>query len=423
MSNILIIGSGAREHAILDGVRKSRGVTRVFVAPGNAGMATEAECVDIAADQINKLLAFAQKERIDLTIVGPERPLTLGIVDAFEKAGLKIFGPSRVAAIVEGSKIFTKEFCARHGIPTAPFAVFSQVVAARDYLAQKNSYPIVIKADGLAAGKGVIIATNPVEADQAINAMLEDNKFGTAGHRIVIEDFMPGIEASFIVLTDGKDVVEFPPAQDHKRVFDNERGPNTGGMGAYAPAKVVTEAVRQRVLKEIIQPTLQGLAAEGRRYVGFLYAGLMIGPDGAVRLVEYNCRLGDPEAQAILPLLKSDFVSLINDILAGNLAQVRAEFEDASCVCVVLAAHGYPGDTDKGLPITGIEAACAKGARVFHAGTNRVGNGFVTSGGRVLTVSVKAATLSQAIGQVYAAIPQIHWDGVHYRSDIGKKGL
>lgn len=425
---ILVIGSGAREHAILAQVIKNPGVKRVFCAPGNAGMAlmtsekTLIECVAIPVENAEKLCDFALKNKIDLTIVGPEKPLTQGLVDSFQEVGLKVFGPSKRASILEGSKIFTKEFCARHDIPTAPFGIFAQAQEARDYVHAKNMYPIVIKADGLAAGKGVVVAQNRAEADQAITDMMLYEKFGDAGRKIVIEDFMPGQEASFIVLTDGKNFVEFPASQDHKRVFDHDEGPNTGGMGAYAPAPVVTEALRDKVIQKIIRPILQGMAAEDREYLGFLYAGLMISPEGEPRLVEVNCRLGDPEAEVILPLLKTDFVHLLQATLAHKLLETQIEFETGFCVGVVLASGGYPEKFKKGLVIEGLEKTSSDVA-VFHAGTRHESGHFVTDGGRVLVVSAKAATLPLAIEKAYQHVKKIHWDGLHYRQDIGAKAV
>lgn len=426
---ILIIGSGAREHAILAQVIKNPAVKHVFCAPGNAGMdlmtseQIRVESLSIPVENAEKLCDFALKNKIDLTIVGPEKPLTLGLVDTFQAAGLKVFGPSKRASILEGSKIFTKEFCARHDIPTAPFRIFAQAQEARDYLREKNAYPIVIKADGLAAGKGVVVAQSQAEADQAITDMMLYEKFGDAGRKIVIEDFMPGQEASFIVLTDGKNFVEFPASQDHKRVFDCDEGPNTGGMGAYAPAPIVTADLREKVIQKIIQPTLQGMAVEDREYLGFLYAGLMISPEGEPRLVEINCRLGDPEAEVILPLLKTDFVHLLQSTLAHKLAVTQIEFDAGFCVGVVLASGGYPGKFKKGLVIEGLEKKMASDVEIFHAGTRRDEGHFVTDGGRVLVLSAKGETLPLAIEKAYKYVKNIHWDGIHYRKDIGAKGL
>lgn len=421
---ILIIGSGAREHALLDAVKRSPRAGEVFVAPGNAGIESQATCVDFRVDDIFGLADFAENAEIDLTLVGPEVPLTLGMVDEFKKRGLKIFGPSKAASIVEGSKVFTKEFCARHQIPTASFRVFSDSYDALQFLSEKNSYPIVIKADGLAAGKGVVIATNADEASQAVHAMLDEGVFGTSGARIVIEDFMPGEEASLICITDGHTVVPLISAQDHKRIFDGDQGPNTGGMGCYAPAPLMSEALLQHAMDEIVLPTVAGLAAEGRLFQGFLYAGLMIGADGAPRLVEYNCRMGDPEGEVILPLLASDFVELVLACCDGQLDQAHPNWHRGACVCVVLAAEGYPASPRKGDEISGLDEIMDDRVRVFHAGTavNEAGR-IITNGGRVLAVSARADDLAQAMDLAYAQVAKIHWSGMHYRKDIGKKGL
>lgn len=419
---ILIIGSGAREHAILSAVHRSGKTTKIFVAPGNGGTALEAENVPIPVNNIDLLLRFAQEQNIDLTIVGPELPLTLGIVDVFQKAGLKIFGPNKKASILEGSKIFTKEFCRQFNIPTAPFATFSNAKDARNYLKEKNQYPVVIKADGLAAGKGVIIAQNEVEADRSIQDMLVYEKFGEAGRQILIEDFLSGEEASFIVITDGKDYIAFPPSQDHKRVFDSDQGPNTGGMGAYAPAPVVNPELAAKIISCIIEPTLRGLQEIDRPYVGFLYAGVMI-IDSNPYLIEYNVRLGDPEAEIILPLLKSDFVDLIEQTLANKLKESSVEFAPESCVGVVMASQGYPGDYRDGQSISGLQDITDPDTQVFHAGTKIVDSRILSSGGRVLVVTSKAPQLAEAIKKVYKSIKKITFEGAHFRSDIGAKGL
>jgi phosphoribosylamine--glycine ligase len=424
MLNVLIVGGGGREHALLEAVAKSPLVGKVFVAPGNAGMDELAVSIGLRPENINELVAFAHKHEIGLTIVGPEVPLTLGIVDAFQADGLKIFGPTKRAAILEASKIYTKEFCERFEIPTAPFAVFDDIREAKEFIKNRKVYPVVIKADGLAAGKGVVIAKNRAVADAALTDMMLYEKFGEAGRHVLIEDFMPGEEASFIVLTDGKTFVDFPASQDHKRVFDDDQGPNTGGMGAYAPAPVVTKAIRQIVIDKIIKPTLAGMAEEARPFTGFLYAGLMIDDQGHPRLVEFNCRLGDPETEVLLPLLKSDLVSHMLKALGGELAQEKFEVDSGSCVCVVMASGGYPGDFAKGYPITGLEQAAGSGVSVFHAGTVRDGQGQVaTAGGRVLVVSACGDTLAEAIKTTYQGVEKISWTGCHYRRDIGKKGL
>lgn len=419
---ILIIGSGAREHAILSSVRKSGRATKIFVAPGNGGTAPLAENIPIPANNIDLLLRFAQEQNIDLTIVGPELPLTLGIVDTFQKAGLKIFGPSQKASILEGSKIFTKEFCHQFKIPTAPFATFINAQDARNYLKEKKCYPIVIKADGLAAGKGVVIAQNESEADKTIQDMLVYEKFGEAGRQILIEDFLIGEEASFIVLTDGNKHLAFPPSQDHKRIFDNDEGPNTGGMGAYAPAPVVSPELAEKITTRIIEPTLHGLKEIDCPYLGFLYAGVMI-VDNEPFLIEYNVRLGDPEAEVILPLLKSDFLDLIEHTLAKKLDACAAGFSGESCVGVVLASQGYPGEYRDAQAIGGLNAISDPDVQVFHAGTKISGDKVVSSGGRVLVVTAKAPQLGEAIKKVYRSVKKISFGGAHFRLDIGARGL
>lgn len=421
---ILIIGAGAREHAILDAVQRSGSGHEVFVAPGNAGMEGIAECVDFPVDDIKGLADFAENAEIELTIVGPEVPLVLGLVDEFKRRDLMIFGPSAAASIVEGSKVFTKEFCDRHSIPTAPFRVFYDAHAAIDYVRQKNTFPIVLKADGLAAGKGVIIPATFAEAEVAIKSMMEEGAFGEAGARIVIEDFMPGEEASLICITDGKSVFPLITAQDHKRVGDGDVGPNTGGMGCYAPAPVATAEVIAKAMKKIIEPSVSGLARENRAFTGFLYAGLMIDPAGEPRLVEYNCRMGDPECEVILPMLKSDFVGLMLACCRGELAQYTFEWHAGACVCVVLAAEGYPGKVRKDDVISGLDAAPPENVKVFHAGTALNENDeIVTNGGRVLCVSARASDLKAAIDAAYAHVARISWQGMHFRKDIGMKGL
>lgn len=420
--NILIIGGGGREHAILKQVSESPKVQKIYCAPGNAGMANLAELVPLAVDDIAGLVDFAKTQSIDLTVVGPELPLTLGLVDAFVKEGLRIFGPTQKAAILEGSKTFTKEFCGRHGIPTGGFKVFTDATEAKNYLTTQNQYPAVIKADGLAAGKGVVIAVDQSEALAAIDDMLMENKFGEAGSRVVIEEFLKGEEASFIVVSDGQNFVEFTSSQDHKAVFDGDKGPNTGGMGAYTPAPIVTDELRQKVRETIIEPTIEGMRKEGMPYQGFLYAGLMI-LDGEPQLLEYNCRLGDPEAEVLLPMLKSDFIDLLEAAIDGQLDQYQAEFHKGACVCVVLASEGYPASYPKGIEIKGLDSIADQDVYVFHAGTKQEGQSFKTNGGRVLTVSAQDDTLPKAIQKVYAAVPKIQWEGMHYRKDIGAKGL
>lgn len=419
---VLIVGSGGREHAMLSAVQKSPKVSEIFVAPGNAGTALMAKNIPIPAKNIDLLLAFARDNKIDLTLVGPELPLTLGIVDEFQKTGLKIFGPSKKASVIEGSKIFTKEFCRQFNIPTAGFASFDSAHDAKAHLKQQNRYPVVIKADGIAAGKGVVIAQNEIEAFQAIQDMMVYEKFGEAGRQIIIEDFLTGEEASFIVLTDGHHYISFPPSQDHKRIFKGDKGPNTGGMGAYAPAPVITDELAAKIRKKIIEPTLQGLSETGRPYVGFLYAGVMI-CNNEPSLIEYNARLGDPEAEIILPLLKTDFIELVEKTLEGRIENHEVAFIAESCVGVVLTSAGYPGEYRDGFAIEGLSASFDPEIEIFHAGTKNSGGKIVTNGGRVLVVTARANDLAQAIQKSYSAVKKISFEGMHCRSDIGAKGL
>lgn len=419
---VLIIGSGGREHAILKEVLKSSVVKKVYVAPGNSGMAEEAECVAIPPKNMEMLTEFAIKNKVDLTIVGPELPLTLGIVDEFESKGLKVFGPSKEASILEGSKIFTKEFCARHKIPTADFQSFDNINDAKNFLKEKKVYPIVIKADGLAAGKGVIICKSYEDAEKALTDMMLYEKFGNSGRKVLIEDFLQGEEASFIVLASGEDFLIFPSSQDHKRIYEGDKGPNTGGMGAYAPAPVVTDSVKEKIIERVIKPTLKGMASEGRTYKGFLYAGLMIDKSGDPFLIEYNCRLGDPEAEVLLPQLKTDLLDLLNAAISEQLSEQKIEFHKGACACVVLASKGYPGDYEKGKLIKGIDEV-SDDVFIFHAGTKKRGQEFLTQGGRVLVVSARGQNLQKALDKVYDNIKKIDWDGMYYRKDIGKKGL
>lgn len=422
---IFIIGSGGREHALVKQALRSPSVDKVYCAPGNSGIEQDCECVPIPVDRIAELVQFAKIQKIDLTVVGPEQPLTLGIVDEFEKQGLRIFGPNKKASVLEASKIYTKEFCLRHGIPTAPFKTFTSSDEAKKYVQSKNTFPIVIKADGLSAGKGVIICKSAEQAHLAIDDMLIHQKFGDSGQKIVIEDFIKGEEASFIFIADGEKFLAFPPSQDHKAVFDGDQGPNTGGMGAYAPAPILKDELKKRqIIESIVLPTLKGMMAEGRPYRGFLYAGLMITADGKPQLLEYNCRLGDPEAEVILPLLKTDLFLLLKNISDGGISNSVMEFENHSAVCVVLASRGYPESSDKGRVIHGLdEEVSGDDVFVIHAGTKKQGKDFVTNGGRVLVVTAKGADLKLAIDKVYKNVAMIHWDGMHYRTDIGKKGL
>ena len=421
---VLIIGNGGREHALAWKAKQSPMVTRVFVAPGNAGTAHEGsiENVAIEATDIQGLLAFAKAQQIGLTIVGPEAPLVKGVVDAFRAEGLAIFGPTAAAAQLEGSKAFAKDFLARHAIPTAEYQNFTEVEPALAYLREKGA-PIVIKADGLAAGKGVIVAMTLEEAEAAVRDMLSGNAFGDAGARVVIEEFLDGEEASFIVMVDGEHVLPMATSQDHKRVGDGDTGLNTGGMGAYSPAPVVTDAVHQRVMEQVIMPTVRGMAAEGNGYTGFLYAGLMIDPQGNTKVIEFNCRFGDPETQPIMLRMRSDLVELCLAACAGKLDQVEAIYDPRVAIGVVLAAGGYPGDYQQGKPISGLPVEEASGEKVFHAGSQLAGDTIVTAGGRVLCATALGHTVAEAQQRAYQLAGRIQWDGVFYRKDIGWRAI
>jgi phosphoribosylamine--glycine ligase len=422
--NVLIIGSGGREHALAWKVAQDPRVAKVFVAPGNAGTATEAKCENVAIDvlAIEQLADFAAAN-VQLTIVGPEAPLVKGVVDLFRSRGLDIFGPTAAAAQLEGSKAFTKDFLARHAIPTADYQNFTEVEPALAYLREKGA-PIVIKADGLAAGKGVIVAMTLAEAEEAVRDMLSGNAFGDAGARVVIEEFLDGEEASFIVMVDGENVLPMATSQDHKRVGDGDSGPNTGGMGAYSPAPVVTADVHKRVMDEVIYPTVRGMAAEGTVYTGFLYAGLMIDKAGAPKVIEFNCRFGDPETQPIMVRLESSLVLLVEAALAKALDKVEATWDPRPTVGVVLAAGGYPGDYAKGDVIEGLDDAAALDGKVFHAGTALNDQGqVVTAGGRVLCATAIGRTVSEAQQQAYRLAEKIHWNGCFYRKDIGYRAI
>lgn len=418
---ILIIGSGGREHALVWKCKQSPLVSQVYCAPGNGGIGEEAELVDIAADDIDGLLRFVMKHEIDLTIVGPEQPLALGIVDRFQAAGRKVWGPVQAAAQLEGSKAFAKAFMQDEGIPTARFATFSQLEPALRFLDQLSA-PYVVKADGLAAGKGVIIAATRLEAEQALREILEERRFGNAGSAVVIEEFLEGEEASFIVMCDGEHALPFASSQDHKRLLDGDLGPNTGGMGAYSPAPIVTTELEARVLREVITPVLNGMKARGTPYRGFLYAGLMIDAAGKAKVLEFNCRLGDPETQPLLFRLESDLVAVILTALEGKLDACTLSWTPGYSACVVLAAEGYPDTTKKGSVITGIPAATAT-TKVFHAGTVKKDGKILTNGGRVLGVTAKAPTLQNALHSAYRIVDQISWPGLQFRRDIGQRGL
>ncbi len=420
---ILVIGGGGREHALAWKAAQSEDVDIVYVAPGNAGTAHEPKLQNVAieADDIHALTVFAQSNQIDLTIVGPEAPLVLGVVDIFHTAGLRCFGPTQGAAQLEGSKAFTKDFLARHRIPTAAYGNFTEVDKAITYIQQQGA-PIVVKADGLAAGKGVILAQTEDEAIAAVRDMLAGNAFGKAGHRVVIEEYLTGEEASFIVMVDGEHILPMATSQDHKARDEGDTGPNTGGMGAYSPAPVVTPEIHQRVLREVIEPTVHGMAAEGHPYTGFLYAGLMIANDGTPKVLEYNCRFGDPETQPILMRLKSDLVTLCDTALDGKLDTINTEWDPRPSLGVVLAAGGYPASYSKGDIIEGLPADTPN-SKVFHAGTAEKDGQIVTNGGRVLCAVALGESVAAAQKQAYHLVDQIHWDGMYCRRDIGYRAI
>ena len=422
---VLIIGNGGREHALAWKAAQSPLADKVFVAPGNAGTALEPalQNVDIGVMDIPALVAFAQSEQIDLTIVGPEAPLVAGVVDAFQAAGLNIFGPTKGAAQLEGSKAFTKDFLARHHIPTAEYQNFTEVEPALAYIRQKGA-PIVIKADGLAAGKGVIVAMTQEEAEAAVEDMLAGNAFGDAGHRVVVEEFLDGEEASFIVMVDGEHVLPMATSQDHKRVGDGDTGPNTGGMGAYSPAPVVTDDVFQRTMEQVIWPTVRGMAAEGNTYTGFLYAGLMIDKAGNPKVIEFNCRFGDPETQPIMLRMQSDLVSLCQAACKGTLDQETSRWDERAALGIVIAAGGYPGDYRTGDVIHGLTPNASNDAKVFHAGTRmNEHNEVITTGGRVLCATALGHSVAEAQANARALMQGIHWEGCFSRSDIGWRAI
>ncbi|MBS0417325.1 MAG: phosphoribosylamine--glycine ligase [Proteobacteria bacterium] len=420
---VLIIGGGGREHALAWKCASSPRVDEVLVAPGNAGTATEPKVrnVKVAADDVPGLVALARAEQIDLTIVGPEAPLVIGVVDEFERAGLKCFGPRRAPAQLEGSKAFTKEFLRRHHIPTASYATFTRDTFDREYVKRQRT-PIVVKASGLAAGKGVVIVDTAEGAIATAEAMFA-GQFGDAGEVVVIEEFLPGEEASFIVMADGTHILPFATSQDHKRLLDADQGPNTGGMGAYSPAPVVTDAMHARIMKEVMEPAIRGLAADGMPYTGFLYAGIMIAPDGTPNVLEFNCRFGDPETQPIMMRLKSDLTELCEAALAGRLDRVRADWDSRAALGVVMAAEGYPDDVRKGDIINGLERAAGQPGKVFHAGTREDADHIVTSGGRVLCAVGLGTSVGAAQSQAYALVNSISWTGVQFRHDVGYRAI
>ena len=419
---VLIVGSGGREHALA--WKCAQTADEVLVAPGNAGTAREARVrnVPVSSDDTATLIELAKAENVDLTIIGPEAPLVAGIVDRFEEEGLACFGPSADAARLEGSKAFTKDFLARHGIPTGAYRNFSDLAEALDYI-RRHGAPVVIKADGLAAGKGVTVAHTLEEAEQAATDMMTGGRFGSAGTTIVVEEFLDGEEASFIVITDGTNILPLATSQDHKARDEGDIGPNTGGMGAYSPAPVVTPEIEARIMSEVIRPTLDGMKSDGADYVGFLYAGLMIMPDGTLKVIEFNCRMGDPETQPIMARLKSDLVAICKAALDGSLGTIAAEWDERAALGVVMAAGGYPESYDKGAAIRGLDKADGDTQKVFHAGTAEQGDDVVTSGGRVLCVVGLGETVANAAEEAYDAVDKICWDGVYLRRDIGHRAI
>ncbi|OHE81018.1 MAG: phosphoribosylamine--glycine ligase [Lysobacterales bacterium GWF1_69_6] len=421
---VLVIGSGGREHALAWKLAQSPRVTEVLVAPGNAGTATEAKCrnVEIAATDIDALLNLVETEGVALTVVGPEAPLVRGVVDRFREAGQPIFGPTAAAAQLEGSKAYAKDFLARHRIPTAYYAVFEDAQLALQHV-RDHGAPIVIKADGLAAGKGVVVAMTLAEAEAAITDMLEGNAFGEAGSRVVVEEFLEGEEASFISMVDGRFALPMATSQDHKRVGDADTGPNTGGMGAYSPAPVVTPEVHARIMREVVEPTVRGMIADGVPFTGFLYAGLMIAPDGSPKVIEFNVRFGDPETQPVMLRLRSDLLDLVEAAIAGRLEQAQAEWDPRPSLGVVMAAENYPGTPRTGDVIAGLGTDPGPGAKVFHAGTAMKNGQVVTAGGRVLCACALGDSVADAQRRAYAAADNIHWDGCFYRSDIGWRAI
>ncbi len=421
---VLVVGGGGREHALAWKAAQSETVEKVFVAPGNAGTATEdkLENIAIGAEAIEDLIAFAKKEQVALTIIGPEAPLVSGVVDKFDKEGLACFGPKSGAAILEGSKSFCKNFFKRYNIPTAEYEVFNEIEPAVEYVVSKT-LPIVIKADGLAAGKGVVIAQTEKEAVATINDMLAGNKFGEAGHQIVIEEFLQGEEASFIVMSDGKNILPLASSQDHKARDEGDLGPNTGGMGAYSPAPIVDEAMHDKIMKQVITPTIKAMAEDKRTYTGFLYAGVMITPDGVPKVLEFNCRFGDPETQPIMMRLKSDLVKLCLAGTKGELDQHEVEWDERAALGVVTASAGYPASSSKGDVISGLDKRYPDNTKVFHAGTAKQDNDVVTNGGRVLCVTALGENVTEAKANAYAALDHIDYDGMFYRNDIGYRAV
>jgi phosphoribosylamine--glycine ligase len=419
---VLVIGGGGREHALVWKIAQSPAVQKIFCAPGNAGIAQQAECLPIPAEDVQTLIRRAEVEKVDLTVVGPEAPLTLGIVDAFEARGLRIFGPSQRAAEIEGSKAFAKDLMEKYGVPSGESRTFENYEAANRYVKERGA-PIVIKADGLAAGKGVILCHTFEEAQAALDLIMVKRAFGVAGRRIVVEEFLQGEEASFLAFTDGETVLPLPTSQDHKPIFDHDQGPNTGGMGAYSPAPIVSQRVHREVMEKVMIPTVRGMAREGRKYRGVLYAGLMI-QDEKPKVLEFNARFGDPETQPLLMRMKSDLVPVLEATIDEQLANLEVQWDDRPSVCVVMASAGYPGSYEKGRMISGLEeAAKVPDAFVFHAGTAFKAGKVVTNGGRVLGVTALGKGIREAIAHAYGVVGKISWEGAHYRTDIGRKAL
>ncbi|MBR5318379.1 MAG: phosphoribosylamine--glycine ligase [Peptococcaceae bacterium] len=418
---VLVIGSGGREHALVWKISQSPMVDKIYCAPGNAGIGQMAECVAIKAEDLDGLLDFALQNEIGLTVVGPEVPLTMGIVDKFQEKGLKIFGPSGRAAEIEGSKTFAKDLMAKYGIPTAKYGAFTDAAEAKAFLAEVG-LPCVVKADGLAAGKGVLICETKEEAETAVDDILVDNKFGNAGSRVVVEEFLTGQEVSMLAFSDGKTIVPMVSSQDHKRIWDGDKGLNTGGMGAYSPAPIYTPDVHEIVVPQVLEATIKAMEQEGRPFVGILYAGLMLTADGP-KVLEFNARFGDPETQAVLPRLKSDLVEIFLAIIDGRLSEMNIQWHEEAAVCVVMASGGYPESSDKGRVITGLEDAAETGAIVFHAGTKETDGNIVTNGGRVLGISALGKDIAEAIANAYRGVEKITFENMQYRTDIGKKAF
>lgn len=417
---ILMVGSGGREHALIRKLKESPRVTKIYCAPGNGGISRDAECVPIGAMEIDKMAAFAKEKKIDLVFVAPDDPLAAGMVDAMEAAGLRAFGPNAAAAQIESSKVFSKNLMKKYGIPTAGYEVFDQPEKALSYLEQQNTFPAVIKADGLALGKGVVIAQNMEEARAAVHSIMEDKIFGASGNQVVVEEFLTGPEVSVLAFTDGKCVKPMVSSKDHKRAYDNDQGPNTGGMGTISPNPYYTDEIAQRCMAEIFEPTIKAMAAEGRPFKGCLYFGLMLTPAGP-KVIEYNARFGDPETQVVLPRLKTDLVDILDAVIEERLGELDILWDNRCSACVVMASGGYPGNYPKGLAISGLgEDGQVDGAVVYHAGTSYRDGVFYTNGGRVLGITACGATLEEALQQSYQTVEKIHFDGAHYRKDIGK---